>query len=399
MSAPPDSEAGLDVGRTLCSQSDPLSSSQNTAQSNTELVPNDHSRSNDSESESTESESTESEDSIWDPDGKPSLPYKLGFEFTAFSREPPSPADIYDAIWVRSKNRHELTQSQIKYCLAESVEDAQSGSQTKEGPCGISKKLHITSLIQVGSSCGAQVVGVDNDMVAKIFDPLYYEEYEEGWWKQDVVKRARDDYVREAAAYDKLRASKTAAKITPKFYGAWSTTITTPIDNGDTKDRTVRLILIQQLHGQCMRSINPRKLRKRVRSKALMKVLDAEAVLYEAGITHWNFRPQNIMINIPSGDDPDIKVHIVDFAQSKIVELKGDRLSKLRNKYLGRICSPCVRFYRDMTMFSAYGWCSSKDMGAEKWLWRHYKTDERYFVVNWDPEHPSKAPEYNLVEL
>ena len=273
MSAPPDAEARLDVDRTPCSQSDPSSSSQDAAQSNTEPVLVDH-----SESEDIESESNGSEDSDFDPDGKPPPPYKPGFKFTAFSRELPSPADIHNATMVSGKREYELTQSQTEYCLADSVEDAQSDLQTK-------KELLITSLVRVGSSHGAQLVVVNNDMVAKIYDPLYYNE-NEGRWKQDVVKRAHDDYVREAAAYDTLRTSTVAAQITPVFYGSWPTSITTPIDDVNTKDRTVRLILIERLHGQCMRYINSLELRKKVRSKALMKVLDAEAVLFEAGIRH-----------------------------------------------------------------------------------------------------------------
>jgi hypothetical protein len=286
LSAPSDAEAGLDVWRTPCSQYDASSDSQNAAQSNTELVPDDH-----SESEDSESESSGSEDSNSDLDGKPPLPYKKGFKFTAFSRELPSPAEIHNATLVSGKLEHELTKSQTEYYLAESVEDAQFDSHTK-------KELHIMSLVRVSSSHGAQLVVVNDDMVAKIYDPLYYNEYE-GEWKQDVVKRAHDDYVREATAYDKLRTSTAAAQITPGFYGSWSTSITTPIDDANTQDRTVRLILIEQLHGLCMRYINPLELRKRVRSKALMKVLDAEAVLFEAGIRHWDFHPRNIIMDIP----------------------------------------------------------------------------------------------------
>ena len=388
MSSPPDAEARLDVERTPCSQSDLSSSSQDAAQSNTEPVPDDH-----SELEDIESESNESEDGNFDPDGKPSLPYKPGFKFTAFSRELPSPADIHNATMISGKREHELTQSQIGHCLADSVEDAPFDSKTK-------KELIITSLIRVGSSRGAQLVVVNDDMVAKIYDPLYYNEYE-GRWKQDVVKRAHDDYVREAVPYDKLRTSTAAAQITPAFYGAWSTSITTPIDDVNTKDRIVRLILIERLHGQCMRYINPLELRKKVRSKALMKVLDAETVLFEAGIRHCDFHPRNIIMDIPAGLNPAIKVHIVDFGQSEIIKLEGGGkwLTKLKEEYPGRICSPLVRFYGGMMKFSAYGWCSFEDMEAEKWLWRHYKTDKRYFPVRWDPEDPFKEPEYKHLEL
>jgi hypothetical protein len=80
----------------------------------------------------------------------------------------------------------------------------------------VSKELEITSILRVGSDRGAQLVVVNNEMVAKIY-ALYYSDTEDGFC-QDVLRAAQGDHSREAAAYNQLQKSLAAKNVTPTSY-------------------------------------------------------------------------------------------------------------------------------------------------------------------------------------
>ncbi|OSS43854.1 hypothetical protein B5807_11658 [Epicoccum nigrum] len=146
--------------------------------------------------------------------GKPLLPHRVGFEFTAVSQELPLSTETEtDTEQTETDWQRESPKSQLDFCLSETISDAPLDASTQ-------KKLVITSLIRVGSNCRAQIVVVNNDMVAKIYDPLYYKEYENGLLRRcrrDTVRNARNDYDTEVAAYNRLQKSTAATQVTPTF--------------------------------------------------------------------------------------------------------------------------------------------------------------------------------------
>jgi len=62
----------------------------------------------------------------------------------------------------------------------------------------------ITKELCVGDGRGAQIVVANGDLVAKIYDPLFYPAYVNPYKREDVIMRADRDYCREAAAYTEL---------------------------------------------------------------------------------------------------------------------------------------------------------------------------------------------------
>jgi serine/threonine protein kinase len=376
--------------RAACSQTDPASSPLNSVEPLTGQNLDTDSQMEDKVSQPNDEDDL-SEDDGFSGYGKPLLPYRVGFEFTAISQEL-KPSLETEIDWHRKQ-----TKSQLDFCLSETTSDVPSDASTQ-------KKLIITSLIRVGSNCGAQIVVVNNDVVAKIYDPLYYNEYDEGRWWQDTVLSARIGYDQEVAAYNRLQESTVATHVTPAFYGAWSASIATPTGRGSSQDkkmRTVHLILIEYLHGVTMSSVDPHEIPRPVRSRILKKVLDAEALVTETGVYHGDFHPRNVILGLPGNyataingsrtwDNLDVKVHITDFNVSSLVNLEklDKQLGKLRAKWPGRLRSPLVLHYGLMMSFAIAGWCSAEcssdgkeEDESDKWLWRHYKNDQRYLPV------------------
>jgi hypothetical protein len=358
------------------------------------------------DAQSTDHESEDSDDE--DFDVKPRLPYVEGFTFTAMRHEPPQPFGRgYNTTYPPvQEGWKEL--SQTEYCFSRSLLQGQTYYED-------TKALRITSTIRTGYDCGAQLVIVNEGLVAKIYDPLYYAADNDYNPAIDIVVEADSDYSREAVAYTALRESKEAAQVIPKYYGSWNLKIDTSIRrNGrlDKRERIVRLILLERLHGVCMRDIEPYYLQKKVRSLILKKALDAESQVLGAGVYHGDFSPRNIMVLGTDYDDPtvdpkcvSVQVKIFDFNRAKVIDhpnfdnpRRRENLRDLREKWFPRVASPIVRFFQSMVQFSWKGWCSNKDGKPDLWLWRNFHSDGRYIPVDWDPKNPSRRPEHKKWE-
>ncbi|KAH3909833.1 hypothetical protein HBH56_152840 [Parastagonospora nodorum] len=60
------------------------------------------------------------------------------------------------------------------------------------------------SAIRIGHDQGAQVVAVDHNVVAKIYDPLFYPDVDEYGFRPDVVCVADGAYARKSTAFEEL---------------------------------------------------------------------------------------------------------------------------------------------------------------------------------------------------
>jgi serine/threonine protein kinase len=266
------------------------------------------------------------------------------------------------------------------------------------------KTLTVTSVIRTGYGRGAQLVVVNEDTVAKIYDPLYYEYTNDFDIKQDIVYDADGDYSREASAYIELQKSTAASKVVPAYHGTWTIDIDVIVRKGETPQKCTRrvpLILMEYLRGQPMVNIEVDSLSQRIQSQVLREVLDAEAVIYHAGIDHRDFLPRNIMITgVDKGDEPScLVVKVFDFNCSTVLGHPRYRdrqyihqTNKLLAKWHPKLLNPIVRWYGQMNELSVPGWCSARY--AEQWLWEQYHDDERYIPVVWDPSNPDTRPQY-----
>jgi hypothetical protein len=351
----------------------------------------------------TAEDASDSERSDWRPTRKPCLPYKKGFKITAMRHEPPEPFGLGYNTQCRPSPKGWKEMSQTDYCISCPPLEGRTDPD-------VCKSLTITSTIRTGQHKGAQIVVVNDTMVAKIFDPLYYSHFNEYHTVNDVVYDADSDYCHEAAAFTKLQESAQARAVIPAYYGTWTMDIENPVKVSRSKralhTRAVRLILMERLNGICMVNIDPFDLRKKLRSTILKKVIVAETLMYDAGVDHRDLSPRNIMISgfdydhsdVPISD-AQVEVKIMDFNIAEVIThpMYADSmclgpLKRCKQEWPSKLYSPIIRYYGHMAEFSTEGWCSNDDRDAEKWLWRHFRNDDRYVPVIWDPDHPRKRP-------
>jgi serine/threonine protein kinase len=257
-------------------------------------------------------------------------------------------------------------------------------------------------MIRTGYQCGAQLVIVNDNMVAKIFDPLYHEGSSRWGIKKDVVVKADGDYGREAAAYAELQKSPVALRHTAQYYGSWTMEVDTTVGKPGRQTvhkREVRLILIEYLQGKCMENLNPKRLTKKVRSGILKKVFEAEAELYHAGVSHNDVAPRNIIFIGSDWANLGFQVKFIDFNVAQIVRLDKyqrtrQKQQQLLSKYPGRMLSPIARFWDMVGDFCDAGWLPDDGLRANEWLWKHFHKDEKFIPVVRNEKVPEKCPKH-----
>jgi hypothetical protein len=342
----------------------------------------------------TESSTNDLEECDHGYNTKPKIPYVSGYKFTVQRHTPPDPfGGNYDTDWPLERGNWEEL-SQLENCLARSP----LPGETHEDD---TRALEITSRLHVGYDRGAQLVVVNNDMVAKIYDPLYYAGYSEHGYIEDVVPLADGDYSREANAYNHLQKSEDAKRYTPTYHGSWTMEVDTldPLsENQVPRKRQVRLILIELVNGTCMANIDPYDLPRKVRSNTVKKVLEAESYIFHAGVRHEDTCPRNVII---LGDirSPKSQVKIIDFNVASIAHLDSQKdyycrlIEQLRVKNPGKMVSPIPRFWDEgIWEFCGWAWTSDKENAGNEWLWKHFHGNEKYIAVERDWENLKEEP-------
>lgn len=158
--------------------------------------------------------------------------------------------------------------------------------------------------------------------VAKIFDPLYYSFHNKlaSHEPVDVAFEADGDYSLEAAAYEHLQKTHQTGSFAPSYSGSW--TFNLPIRHvGVMRQRPVRLLLIEDLHGVCMRDLcnDPRTLTydEGYRRGVLAKILDGYVRQDHRGCLQDDLAPRNIIL-VPgpqhkTGPQPVPRVVLIDY--------------------------------------------------------------------------------------
>ncbi|KAF1358459.1 hypothetical protein EJ07DRAFT_62715, partial [Lizonia empirigonia] len=326
------------------------------------------------------------------------LPYHVGFTTTAMRHEPPDPfGPDYDTAtpddypdW-RSMSKEELCLTQPYILQGRTIAEE-------------TRLLTITSIIRAGQDCGPQLVVVNDNLVAKIYDPLYYEGVGEYRYPENVVWHADSAYSREAAAYRHLNASNKVADLVPAFHGTWTIDVDSALPHGGKMiraTRPVRLILMDHIQGRYMQSIKAQSLPARVRSCILKQCLDAEVRIYHAGVGHHDFSPRNIIIVGHDYNTPILEVKVIDFDLATVYDHSQFTYRAYRQAHESleeqqhpKMQSPLMRHFGRLAEFSCLGWCPGSDFGGEKWLWQQYRNDTRYRMVCWDPKQPGTDPQY-----
>jgi hypothetical protein len=293
---------------------------------------------------------------------KQSCPYVVGFDMDAFEEEPPEPIGRdYDTTLPEDFNvdqRLQTPHGQICYRY-----QARPGRNLSSDPT----RLKITAVIRSGADTGAQVVVVNDSMVAKIYDPLFYDPEK---CMMDAVYAADVEYSCEAAAYTHLQRYPDLADILPTYCGSYTTqmTTTTTIEGRSiTYEYPVHMILVEYIRGRCMRGA--RKLVPTLARYAIFKqCMDADVRLRHAGVKHDDVSPRNILLVRTDFETPNVKVKIIDFDRSTIFYLPryehknvATSLEESARKWdpLKKLPSPLYYWWRRMNEF--VGWFPNKD--------------------------------------
>lgn len=251
--------------------------------------------------------------------------------------------------------------------------------------------LEITAELRTGDQKGAQIVLVTGNLVAKIYDPLYYQGVNESNNKVevDVVKAADTDYCYEAAAYNELLSTPLPGIFIPEYYSSWVIDV-----RQGTSLRQVPIILMEFIDGICMKNLDPKLLSKDERNNIMTRALEAETEVFHHGVRHKDLHPRNIVIS-PSQPSSfsiaDLRVVLLDFNIAEVERLAGRIPSKQKRS---KMLSPTYRQWGQLVDFVVPGWVPfDNETGTDAWLWERFENDDRFVRMRKNVEYPGHHPE------
>lgn len=222
---------------------------------------------------------------------------------------------------------------------------------------------------------GARLLGVDGNLVAKIYDPLYY----------PIPTRSNDvgtnpfrladcDYSHEAAAYARVSGSL-GGTIIPEYYGSYTCELPVVSASG-AMTRSVRLILLERIPGTCMRDLDPLRMHipEHRRQNIMAKIVDAESLLFSLGVRHGDLHPRNVMLCGSDLDDTNLRVVLVDLGRSNLSDGNSGDDS-------GLPISPLLRWDARRNVhqdFELLGWI---DWDWQAWLEERWSDSKAYAPI------------------
>lgn len=335
-----------------------------------------------------------------DPD-KPPLPYVPGLTLEIDRHVPPSPRFAQQ---LRETDQTEpiLPTSYLRSVPQSKVVVDKSPLDTEPPISPETARLVVTAPIAVGAGRGSQIVTcniyslAENggaqpfQAIAKIFDPLYYGfQSRLGGGPRDVVFWADQDYSKEAAAYEQLLKAGETGLSAPLYYGSW--TFRLPIkSNGETRNRSVRLILIEQLSGNTIRDTriqsNPDVRRipdsfhypEEYRLEVLAQAMDGFVRQLRFGVNQSGFSGRNVVLapnpnsTAISGGLPLPRVVIIDY-NTAVVDVVSAEQGQSRLPE-----SPIQRFWNSWFWDDFGGWVPEG--------WQDIKLQRRWLVQRFNGE-------------
>lgn len=109
---------------------------------------------------------------------------------------------------------------------------------------------------KVKGICCFPLLATEHHVVAKLYDPLYFDDDDLSF---NPFKAVNYNYTREVVTYEVL--SDLQGSTIPTYYGSYSLDIPVDADN----KRRVRLILIELISGSSMQDLDPEEMPQRVR--------------------------------------------------------------------------------------------------------------------------------------
>lgn len=305
---------------------------------------------------------------LWSPPedpGKPKLPYLPGLALQidrhvppgSFEDKGPAPEPHLSGEYLESLPQSELVVGNPPMETAPPTNPERA-------------QLVVTTPIAIGASRGAQVVGctiypqTDKNgkgiqpfqATAKIYDPLYYNlKLEMAHHARDIIFDADNDYSTEARAYEHLLTAKKTGSFSPAYYGSWTFCLPILI-NGKHQPRSVRLILIERLHGStiegtrvknhpesCM-GLDSFHYPEQFRLEVLARAMDGFVRLLQIGLDQGDFAGRNVLLvqndSGPSTPATDTvggltlpRIVLIDYNHARIrpLDITSTRLLKPEN--------------------------------------------------------------------
>ncbi|KAL6705073.1 hypothetical protein ACN47E_007332 [Coniothyrium glycines] len=310
------------------------------------------------------------------PPKKPRHPYHVGASFTIRDHTPPTPLKDMD-------QQKEIQFITSQPCLKQLDWVLQHPLPDTETPARHEQACNIAGVIRTGENCGAQIVVTDSGLVAKIFDPLYYDFYDSdsACQKIDICAQAKDEYMSEVAAYREFEGSTNQGTVMPMYFGSWIFTVVHQAC--DTRvSRNVCMVLIERIQGISMLHIDPGYLNTEEKENIMYKLIEAEATLRTAGISHHDLAPRNVILSECSSlADPGLRLTIIDCASSTISRFHwGQRTGKSYHNPFWQ--------WRGASQWSAWGWLPSSERDREEWLFAKWGNgcEEKYARLERDFE-------------
>lgn len=332
---------------------------------------------------------------------RPTNPYKKGqiLEIRKHKACPPFGSEYpdYEGVPEESSERHLRGTTLVELCLDRPAPKGET--VTNEEP----QTLKIVKEIRSGDDSGAQIVvcrfsGSQDEMIAKIYDPLYYGFAHRMWSDQprDVVYEAHMDYCREVAAYSELDGPLSGKQI-PKYYGSWTIQLPLELPGRESTLRDIPLVLMEYIRGTQMTYLSPEAVPESVGMEIVTRIVENWSNISFAGVKHGDVSQRNIMVCL---SEPDIveRVAFVDFNHAVV-----SRLDNWERVFSGinhgpkptRPPNPVDSWWGGMLYGVAGEWLpKSWEMrlrACQEWLYERYGNSEDYepprMDLHWDEEN------------
>lgn len=244
----------------------------------------------------------------------PPLPYVKGQVFTVRPHNPPPPERrTRDCCSLTEEGSAErLNVPPLERCLLHPPPAGSYGNSTVE--------FQIVGEIRAGFSHAAQILTVKirhghrellkklentTTVVAKIYDPLYWDHSDDD---SDPFRSVNHHYTHEVATYDRL--VELQGTVVPIFYGAYSLEL--PVDHPLAASRSVRLVLMEHIHGSSLFQLKPENFSQAQRQRIMKLLIDGESAIHSHDISLGDLHPRNVLVEQDRRSKLNIKrvVHI-----------------------------------------------------------------------------------------
>jgi len=279
-------------------------------------------------------------------------------------------------------------------------------------------RLTILEPLAVTGGRGAQVVActVESEagqkrceVVAKIYDPLYYSFPNKiaPSVPTDVCFYADVDYSREAAAYEYLQKAGQTGDFAPEYYGSWTFAI--PIQHGGmTMLRPVRLVLIEWLKGPTILSLclTPGGVQydKVYRLEIMARIMDGIVRQRHIQINQRDESPRNIILTPQAADKLDAELPryprpvLIDYNIARVMEQTNYRKYFVNHPHHKLPCNPMEYFnagsiWNEFEAWTPIEWLTNRELRTE-WLISRFvdKNSSKYAPLKHYDDCPKLTP-------